>query len=64
MSKLSRTRLHVIWRGMKNRCNNSNNKSFKNYGERGITIFNDMKIFKMRISPEKMLKTHIEIIDF
>src|SRR3989304_7015837 len=32
------TRLHSVWTDMKQRCNNPNNKSYKNYGGRGITI--------------------------
>lgn len=32
------TRLYSIWNGMKSRCYNKNNKSYKHYGTRGITI--------------------------
>lgn len=32
------TRLFNIWRGMKLRCLNKNNKDYKNYGGRGITV--------------------------
>lgn len=32
------TRLYRIWKHMKIRCYNKNNKDYKNYGERGITI--------------------------
>lgn len=32
------TRLHYVWLAMKDRCNNERNKSFKNYGGRGITV--------------------------
>lgn len=35
---LSKTRIHHIWDGMNRRCYDPNNKSYKNYGERGITI--------------------------
>lgn len=35
------TRLYNIWHGIKDRCLNSNCKYFKNYGDRGITIFED-----------------------
>lgn len=31
-----RTKEYNIWRIMRQRCNNSNNKGFKNYGGRGI----------------------------
>src|SRR3990167_4784497 len=34
----SYSRLHHIWHGIKSRCLNPNNKSFKDYGGRGITI--------------------------
>src|SRR3989304_6773059 len=32
------TRLYRIWKAMRNRCNNSNNLRYKDYGGRGITI--------------------------
>lgn len=32
------TRLHKIWRDMKQRCYNKYNTSYKDYGERGITV--------------------------
>ena len=35
---LSHHRLFGIWSGMKTRCYNPNNKDFKDYGGRGITI--------------------------
>jgi len=35
---MSGTRLYRIWRGMKTRCLNENEKYFKNYGGRGITL--------------------------
>ena len=38
-----KTRLYKIWEGMKNRCLNPNNKSYKNYGGRGITICAEWK---------------------
>lgn len=31
-------RIHSIWRGMKDRCNNPNRRMYKDYGERGIRV--------------------------
>lgn len=35
---MRRTRLYGIWCGMKQRCQNRNNDSYKTYGARGITV--------------------------
>ena len=35
------SRIMNIWNGIKQRCNNKNNKSYKNYGGNGITICNE-----------------------
>ena len=35
---LQNTRLYHIWEAMKSRCNNLNNKKYKDYGGRGITV--------------------------
>lgn len=32
------TKIHMIWCSMKQRCGNINNKSYKNYGGRGISV--------------------------
>ncbi|MDZ5472685.1 hypothetical protein SM124_13180 [Bacillus sp. 31A1R] len=37
-STKKRTRLYVIWMGMRQRCFNVNAKDYKNYGARGITV--------------------------
>lgn len=45
----SRERLHNIWKGMRGRCNNSNESSYKNYGARGIKVceeWNDYTVFR------------------
>ena len=43
-------RLYGIWNGMKDRCNNSNNPNYHNYGGRGISICrdweNDYRVFR------------------
>lgn len=36
--KLSQHELHHIWKSMKDRCRNPNNKAYKNYGGRGIKV--------------------------
>ena len=38
---LRRNRLYGTWSRMKDRCYNSNNEDFKNYGGRGITVCDD-----------------------
>ena len=38
---LSKHRLYKLWFVMISRCHNENNKSFKNYGGRGITVCNE-----------------------
>ena len=35
---LSYTRIHRIWKGMKERCNTPNSIGYKNYGGRGIRV--------------------------
>ena len=35
---LSRTKEYTVWKNMKDRCQNSKNKNFNNYGGRGITV--------------------------
>lgn len=39
------TKLHKVWREMKNRCKNPNNGSYKNYGARGITVCTEWEKF-------------------
>lgn len=41
------TRLHKIWMSMRDRCLCKTNKSYKEYGERGITICNEWSSFSM-----------------
>jgi len=40
---MTKTRLYKIWRNIKTRCLNKNNKHYKDYGGRGITICEDWK---------------------
>lgn len=44
---LSHHRLYRIWSGMKQRCLNSNNVSYPNYGKRGITVNNEWLKFEI-----------------
>ena len=45
----SKSRLYQVWCAMKERCNNPHNKSFKNYGGKGVRVCgewaNDFKSF-------------------
>ena len=41
----SRSRLHRIWKAMRNRCLNENSPSYKNYGGRGISICSEWEDF-------------------
>ena len=40
---LSKTKIYKVWRNMKTRCYNSNNKKYKDYGARGITVCDEWK---------------------
>ena len=46
----SRTNLYMVWVSMKERCNNPNNKSYQDYGGRGICVCqeweNDFSVFQ------------------
>lgn len=39
----SSSRLHRIWKGMKDRCYNKNIPNYRNYGGRGITVCNEWR---------------------
>lgn len=43
----SYTRLYQTWSDMKTRCNNPNNKSYKNYGGRGISYAKEWEDFEV-----------------
>jgi hypothetical protein len=38
---LSKSRIYSTWLSMRERCNNKNNKSYKNYGAKGIKVCDD-----------------------
>jgi len=40
-----KTRLYSIWKGMRSRCMNENDKDYKNYGGRGIKICEEWSEF-------------------
>ena len=42
----SNSRLYNIWRNMKARCNCKTNLRYKDYGARGISIYNEWKTFE------------------
>lgn len=43
---MSGTPFYEVWKKMKHRCYNENNKNFHNYGGRGITVSSDWKVFE------------------
>lgn len=44
--KLRNHPLYIAWANMKSRCNNRNNPSYKDYGERGIKICDEWQEFE------------------
>lgn len=42
----SKTHLYFVWASMKQRCQNKNNRSYKNYGGRGIYLWKDWLCFE------------------
>lgn len=40
------TKLYIIWRSMKSRCNNPKNISYKNYGGKGIKVCEDWNTYE------------------
>ncbi len=39
----SKTRLHIIWAGMKQRCHCPGASNYKNYGQRGISVCDEWR---------------------
>ncbi len=55
-----------IWMGMKSRCNNPNNKDYKNYGERGVFVcerWNKFELFLEDMGNRPSLNHSIDRID-
>jgi hypothetical protein len=40
------TRIYNIWRGMKDRCNNKKSRDYKNYGGRGVLLYDAWNSFE------------------
>lgn len=64
------SRLHVLWKGIKSRCYNPNNVSYKNYGGRGIKMclewkdnFVAFRDFMLSIGYDDTLPTGIQTIE-
>lgn len=43
---MSDCRIYSIWRAMKDRCNNPNNKSYEIYGGKGVTVCEEWNVFE------------------
>ena len=64
------TRLHQLWKGVKDRCNNPNNINYKNYGGRGIRVcsegnesFLTFKEFMLSIGQDETVPTGEQTIE-
>ena len=58
--------LNAIWREMHSRCTNEKNKSFKNYGGRGISVcerWNNFDAFIADMGPKPSPEHTIERVD-
>lgn len=60
--KMSGTRFYNIWKGMKQRCLNKDNPSYKFYGARGITICDRWKDSFLAFK-EDMYESYLEHIE-
>lgn len=62
----SGTRLHGIWKGMRNRCNNPNFPKYRLYGGRGIRVcerWNDFMKFREDMGEPPTLAHSLDRID-
>lgn len=44
--KAKKTRLYTVWKGMRERCSNSNSKAYAHYGARGVTVCDEWNDFE------------------
>lgn len=65
IGKLYQSREYHSWNSMKNRCNNSNLKEYKNYGGRGITYDSKWEDFRefYKDMGERPIGTTLDRID-
>jgi hypothetical protein len=57
---------YLVWKSMRNRCRNPNNKDFRYYGGRGISIcerWNDFWLFAKDMGPRPTSKHEIDRIN-
>lgn len=45
MARRKREKLYYVWAGMRQRCNNPNNRQYKDYGGRGISVCAEWESF-------------------
>ena len=64
---MSHTSEHDVWERIKGKCHNPNNKAFKNYGARGITMcaewMNDFPAFLNYVGPKPSSEHSLDRID-
>ena len=66
MNKLYQTPTYYCWNSMKDRCNNKNNKQYKDYGGRGVTYCKKWEKFDgfledMGVKPDNMTLDRIDV---
>jgi len=63
---LGKTRIYHIWISMRERCNNANNKQFKDYGGRGIKVckeWDDVEVFCKDMGERPSIRHTLDRID-